>query len=396
MRFRPEQFDPEFRPMLAKKADHEWTANLPPAADYRIRHEMVATPADVKPGFYFLIASQKANFEEANNQLMVTDVWVSTLALVMNQRQGDEQISGFVLDASSGDPIDGAEVQPFYRPNRDQSVVKGPPVKTDANGKFSVPGRPNERCQLLVRFKDQQLASSQDHYVFPGQVVQASTQTIFFTDRSIYRPGQTVQYKGICLRVDQAKDDYATLANQKMTIVFSDQNNKEIARQEVKSNDYGSFSGSFTAPRDRLLGQMSIRTEGGPPGATMVSVEEYKRPKFQVTLDRPRESPKLNDKVRLDGKAMAYTGAAIDNAAVRYRVVRQVRYPIWWGWFYSYRMPGQQGASQEIARGTALTRSDGSFSIEFLAKPDLSVPESDEPTFVYTVHADVKIGRAHV
>ena len=110
MRFRPEQFDHEFRPMVAKKADHEWTANLPPAADYRIRHEMVATPADVKPGFYFLIASQKANFEEANNQLMVTDVWVSTLALVMNQRQGDEQISGFVLDASSGDQIGRAHV----------------------------------------------------------------------------------------------------------------------------------------------------------------------------------------------------------------------------------------------------------------------------------------------
>ena len=89
------------------------------------------------------------------------------------------------------------------------------------------------------------------------------------------------------------------------------------------------------------------------------------------------------------GKALAYTGAAINDAKVRYRVVREVRYPIWWGWFYSYRMPGQQGASQEIARGTALTRSDGSFSIEFLAKPDLSVPESDEPTFVYTVHADV-------
>jgi len=135
------------------------------------------------------------------------------------------------------------------------------------------------------------------------------------------------------------------------------------------------------------MGRMTIRIDGGPNGATSVSVEEYKRPKFQVTLDAPKTAAKLNGKVNLQGKAMAYTGAAIDGAKVQWRVVRQVRYPDWWYWCYWWRSPVT--ASQEIAHGTAKTAVDGSFPVEFFAKPDLTVPESDEPTFNFTIYADV-------
>ena len=94
--------------------------------------------------------------------------------------------------------------------------------------------------------------------------------TVFFTDRSLYRPGQTIQYKGICILVDQAGNHYKTLAGQALTVVFQDPNDKEIARQQHKTNDYGSFSGSFTAPRDRLMGQMTIQVHGGPAGSDVV------------------------------------------------------------------------------------------------------------------------------
>src|SRR5262249_57303750 len=95
---------------------------------------------------------------------------------------------------------------------------------------------------------------------------------------------------------------------------------------------------------------------------------------------------KLNDKVSLVGHALSYTGAAVDGAQVKYRVVREVRMPYWWRWYY-WRAPQRQD-SQEIAHGMATTETDGSFKIEFVAKPDLSVAEKDEPTFVYQIHAD--------
>src|SRR5204863_5439062 len=138
------------------------------------------------------------------------------------------------------------------------------------------------------------------------------------------RPGQTIQYKGICLRVEPEKNNYDLLAGQRVTVIFADSNSKEIARLEHRCNDYGSFSGSFTAPRDRLMGTMRIYANAGPSGQATFNVEEYKRPKFQVTLDAPKSAAKLNEKVMLRGKAEGYTGAAIDGARVKYRVVGEV------------------------------------------------------------------------
>ncbi|HWQ93656.1 MAG TPA: MG2 domain-containing protein, partial [Clostridia bacterium] len=240
---------------------------------------------------------------------------------------------------------------------------------------------------FLAHHNGQSLASASDFHGHDRvEEPRPAGQTVFFTDRAIYRPGQTIHYKGICLWTDQAKDNYELLKGESVTVIFRDQNGKEIARQKHRANDYGSFSGSFTAPRDRVTGQMSIiAAESRAQGATTVSVEEYKRPKFEVTLDAPSTAPKLNDKVTLKGTATAYTGAAIDGATVQYRVVRQVQMPWWWG----YWRGGHSGESQEIAHGTLQTQSDGSFTIEFIARPDLKVPEKDEPTFTYSVTADV-------
>ena len=190
--------------------------------------------------------------------------------------------------------------------------------------------------------------------------------------------------------IDQEKDNYKVIPNRDLTVVFRDSNNQEIARAKHRTNDYGSFEGSFTAPRDRLMGRMHIQVEGSnsPGGSTYFNVEEYKRPKFQVTVDAPAEPAVLNRKVKVRGSAMAYTGAAINDAQVRYRVVRQVRFPPWLRWHYWWR-PLTVVAPEEIAQGTARTGADGSFEVEFTAKPDPGVLEKDEPTFRYTVYADV-------
>jgi hypothetical protein len=115
-------------------------------------------------------------------------------------------------------------------------------------------------------------------------------------------------------------------------------------------------------------------------------VEEYKRPKFEVTLAAPKTAAKLSEKVSLTGHAMNYTGAAVDSAMVKYRIVREVRMPWWWGWWGG---GWPQSQSQEIAHGIARTGTDGAFQIEFTAKPDPKVPEKDEPTFVFQINADV-------
>ena len=87
-----------------------------------------------------------------------------------------------------------------------------------------------------------------------------------------------------------------------------DRNNQEIARLKHRTNDYGSFDGAY-CPRDRLMGRMLHPNRGRE---FPVTVEEYKRPKFQVTVDALAE-PATNGKVKVRGSAMAYTGASNNN-----------------------------------------------------------------------------------
>jgi hypothetical protein len=382
---RPDRLnDQERKELLARKPVFAWSADLPPTKDYQERVERLPAPDRLEPGFYFLLASCDPAFGGRDNQVTFTDIWVSELALVVRSRHG--RIEGFVLEANSGEPIPGAEVAAWHL-DAGGNRIPIPHLSTDTNGFFTFAPKLGANYLIRVRHNGRELASQDEYSAWRPERHGAASQTLFFTDRAIYRPGQTIQYKGICLHVDQEKDDYNLLAGTELTVVLADPNNKEVARQKHRCNDHGSFAGSFTAPRDRLLGQMRIYVAEGPPGAAHFSVEEYKRPKFEVVLDAPETAPRLDDKVILPGRAMNYTGAAVDAAQVRYRVVREVRWPAWWSW-RQHRVP----ASQEIAHGLTQTATDGTFKIEFVARPDRSIPEREAPTFSFRIYAEVTDG----
>ena len=374
--------------LLAAKPAFVWAADLPPTTDFKERLEKLPAPKNLKPGCYFLLASHDPSFGESNNRVSFAPVWVSDLALVMRTRSFEGVTEGFVLNAITGEPVAGATVRAWVRNKNSGRFEPIDPTKSDDNGLFRF-NRQDQASFFLAEQGEQRLATSHEYSTGISQREPAPYgRTVFFTDRSLYRPGQTIHYKGICLLVDQAGNKYKTLAGQVLTVLFHDPNHKEIARQQLKANDFGAFSGSFTAPRERLTGKMTIQVQGGSAGSTSFNIEEYKRPKFQVELAAPKEAAKLNAEVSMPGKATAYTGAAIGGAKVRYRVVREVRFPswCWWGW-RTFR-PGRE-QSQAIAHGAIVTQNDGSFTIKFIGKPDLSVREKDEPTFEFTVYADV-------
>jgi hypothetical protein len=384
---RPENLsEKERREVLARKPALEWSAMLPPTTDYKEKTFTTPAPDSLKPGFYFIAASHDPKFGEGDNIISMATVWVSDLALVT--RMHDGSIAGIVLKADSGEPITGAAISIWHLDNQGNRIAD-PALISDENGYFSFKPARNVGYLFRARHNGQELAAASDLWTYGdggAQEPRPAAQTVFFTGRAIYRPGQAIQYKGICLWVDQAKDNYEVLKGEELTVVFKDVNGKEVSRQKQRANDYGSFAGSFTAPRDRLMGQMFLQVEGRAQGAAHFRVEEYKRPKFEVTLDAPKTAAKLNEKLSLTGHAMNYTGAATDGAAVKYRIVREVRMPWWWGW---WRGGWPQSQSQEIAHGTARTGSDGSFKVEFAARPDPKVPEKDEPTFVFQINVDV-------
>ena len=366
-----------------------WSDTLPPTHDYHSRQISLSSPSGLASGLYYLIASERSDFKTQDNHIDVTPFWVSDLALVVRQphRSGcNSVVTGLVLNAEMGTPILGAKIS-RYSMDRDKNNewFYLDTVTTDLDGQFSLsPMDDRQSYVLLVEHQDQVLVSQDSYSDWPSRKLDDPyCRTVFFTDRSLYRPGQTIHYKGISLRTHPSQNEYQTLPDQTLTVALYDQNGQEVTRQQHTTNDYGSFSGSFTAPRDRVLGRMMIRLLEDRQSQTQFRVEEYKRPKFQVTLSEPVVSPKLNTQVEIPGRAVAYTGAAMGAAQVTWRVERQAIIPRWCWWVDQSRYP------QTIAQGTTTSAADGTFTIPFTAQPDMSIPEENEPVFRYQVTADV-------
>lgn len=383
---RPDAMRPEhWRTVLATPVELAWSIDLPATPDFRSRTETIAAPRTLKPGFHFLVASATPDFSDAaGNVVSGTPIWVSDLAVVV--RSVDRGIEGLVVDATSGNPMPNVEVQTWWL-DRNNNRQGSTPARTDTNGLFRFPGLAPNNYVLRARSGVHETAVEDNLYVYNRtERIEPFQRVFLFTDRQLYRPGQTIQYKGLCIRADHAAADYRAVAQRSVVVVVRDLNGREIRRQTHRSGDNGSFAGSVTAPASGVLGPVTLSVEGPSGGGAQVQVEDYKRPKFQVTLDAPKSAPKLAETVAVPGRATAYTGAAIDAARVEYRVVRRARWP-WWCW---WRFGNDE--EQEIAHGRTETASDGTFTIPFVARPDASVPVSEQPVFTFSVHADVTDG----
>jgi hypothetical protein len=380
----------ERRELLAQPVAHAWSLQLPPTPDFKERRESVSPPVNLGPGFYRVLASCREDFADTDNQVWLMDLWVSDLALIMRARPG--RIEGFVLEARTGEPLAEAQIRVWMQ-ERDGRWEQKAAATTDVLGTFGVELERGRSGAVVLhgRHGTHEVSTPLESVWGGGEAEAAGAQTVFFTDRRLYRPGQAIRYKGICLRRNPAEADYVLLAGRSVAVVFRDGNGAELARREHPVNDFGSFSGTFIAPRGRLLGEMSIAVEGEPAGQTSVLVEEYKRPKFHAELEAPKVAPRLGERVEIGGHARAYTGAPVDRARLVYRVFREVQWPPWWDWFGRIRPPTRR-ESQEIAHGSGVTDGDGGFRLEFIAIPERAVSEDSQPTFRFRVHVDVTDG----
>jgi uncharacterized protein YfaS (alpha-2-macroglobulin family) len=366
--------------LLRRRPVKIWEVGLPPAGDYKEHTYRTRVPDNLSPGLYAVFASTDGEYVKEGKPVSWGLFRVSKLALVM--ARGEHALGGSVLTARGGEPVAGAQVQ-VWRFDRKNSYKRGQVIMTDQDGAFTIPGD-QAGDLLLYAEKDGQAAHTWES-VWKGNARERyeppKTRIAFFTDRAIYRPGQTVQYKGIYFVADQQKGNYYAVGGKTFTVVFNDANGKRMDEQAVKSNDYGSFSGSFTVPRGRGTGLMGLSV--ADQGQVSFSVEEYKRPKFDVALSPADAEARLGGLVSVSGAAASYSGVPVSGAKVAWRVLREVRFPDgWWG-------PAPDGGSQEIAHGVTACDGDGRFTVSFFAKPDASVSEKDEPVFSFRVTADV-------
>lgn len=207
-----------------------------------------------------------------------------------------------------------------------------------------------------------------------------------YTDRAIYRPGQTIEWKAILF--NQSKYDEQLIPNTKVIVQLKENNGTLIHRDTLTTNEFGSVSGSFKVPETGFLGQYGIFLlyNGKHTNNKWVDVEEYKRPTFEVVMDKPDGTYRLGSEVRMNGTATAYAGYAVQGAKVSYRIVRNASFPFrYYGWWFR---PTPTVPAKEIAHGECTTNEDGHFTIRFTADGDPDI-ERNLPLYRYTVTATV-------
>ena len=379
--------DKYWNALLGAKPLRSWTQSLPATND--LQHHSVEVKVDALPvGEYILLAAPDATFDKKQAALGAQLFYVSNISYLNEAEQF------LVLHRESGQPLHNASVQ-VYQQQYDYKTYKYARVavgsyKTDQNGYFKVDKKRDQRSSgyLLDITHGQDQLNLNDliyhYYSFDtdSRSERKIHRTFFFTDRSIYRPGQVVHFKGIVVG-GQHKDNRIE-TNYETVIHLRDANGERIDSLLVKTNEYGSFSGTFQLPQNLLNGVFGLYDQGNESN-TSFSVEEYKRPKFLVEFAPVKESYKAGDSITLKGSAKAYAGNTVDGAKVVYRVVRQPRFLYPW-LFWRWPLRTEQ---MEITHGEVTTNNNGDFSITFKAIPDLSIDKKMEPMFDYRVYADV-------
>jgi uncharacterized protein YfaS (alpha-2-macroglobulin family) len=356
-----------------------------PGDYYGHETELKLNPCSV--GHYVVMTSDNPDFDAKKGYVYWAPFFVSRLTAVHYIEQNRNTYA--LLDRQSGAAIPGVKAS-FYRTNYNYNRNQYERISlgsqtSDARGIIQKETSEQENGEVWFSLGKDSLPGD-NFYTTYHRTADSKPVVQFFTDRSIYRPGQTVYFKGVLYQRD-LKYQPSIVAGKNLEVQFYDVNGQVKGNLKLKSNDFGTFNGAFTAPSTGLTGRMNIRVTD-VDGIGWINVEEYKRPKFEVTMLPVEASYRLNEKIVAKGEAKAYAGSNIDGALVKYRVQRQARFPFWdYGWGKSY-YPWNTN-SMEIAQGETHTDADGHFEIPFTAIPDLSIAPKEQPVFDYTVSVDI-------
>ncbi|MFD2915958.1 alpha-2-macroglobulin family protein [Psychroserpens luteus] len=366
------------------KAIQSWTSNLKDENDYQEHSTEIAIPK-LKNGRYIIFGQ----VQNDNKTYAFKEIQVSNLAYIQKEDQGD--VTYQIIDRTNGKPIPNAKIILDFIKNYNGNY-RTDNYTTDDNGEFFVKKAEYNRSQIKLTIKannDTALFESLHLYRYYNYGNNKPNYPLhkgfIFTDRSIYRPGQPLYFKGIAMTTNADKTE--VLANKTVNVTLYNTNGEEVKSLELATNEFGSVSGEFIIPNNGLTGNFSIRLTGenNLNAYQSVSVEEYKRPKFEAKFTPVTKTYKVNDTVTVNGNALAYAGSNITDAKVVYRVHRKVQYPRWYYWYRPYF----NSEPQEIAHGETTTDADGKFEIDFNAIPDASQDKSALPTFSYEITADI-------
>ncbi len=360
----------------------ESSFSLRPDSDYQL-HSTEAVIEGVPIGLYALLIGSSPDFSIDNHARAVVP-FASTNLSVIERNLPNGQLQIRVVDRTSGRPVPGVRVTTFsidYE-DGDRFMRETGRSHADSDGFLNLESDQRRPFAFTVQDGPDRLVGTSQRYAWKygesGDAIERVSHV--FTDRAIYRPGQTVFFKAILLV--REGDRHSVRKDEKTVFQLLDPNGRDVESVELTSNEFGTVHGKFTAPIGAGTGRMIIRD---PHGSASVQVEEYKRPRFEVTFDGVEGEVDLGSTVEVRGEARAFSGAAVDGAQVRYRVVRR---PMIRPWFF-WRGEPPNWSEAEITSGLVTTGREGEFVVSFEAKPDPQVDPVTNASFVFEVLVDV-------
>ncbi|TWW12319.1 hypothetical protein E3A20_01980, partial [Planctomyces bekefii] len=363
--------------LLKKPAPMAWTTELPDLKDFRSHKTYVTTPLK-NHGLYTILVSARPDFQEAENTITGVSLLITDIA-ILEADGSNKHRNLMVVDAQSGAPLAGIPVR-LYSAEREKNFKLSKTLRTDNFGQIQIPkahsnsssnskskfnaAKPYQEDHAIIVAQRGDAWALSTHRNFYGENSADSTkqETLLFTDRGIYRPGQKIFWKVLAYEAARDQGRFKNAAGAAVTVSLHDTNGKEVDQVKIVANEFGTAAGTFEIPQGRALGPWHLRTNKGNQRASF-RVEEYKRPTFEAKIRPPSGTVRLDQPLTIKGEARYYNGMALSEGKANWRVVRTALFPWWWNWIY-FNLGG--GEREEVVQsGTTSLAADGTFQATF-------------------------------
>ena len=314
----------------------------------------------LRSGFYLVeLSTDNVNVPVERSLLRVCNIYPLIEALPGNRYRVA------VVNATTGEAVPGAKVSMKFAKDTAKDIQLESHYECDANGEVIIDFDGREPESYSISTADEPafpVTPINDRFYYhkmSGERVTAST--VIYTDRSIYRPGQTVHAAAIAYKYYGDSQRGEVQKQQTMSLTLRDANYEEVATTTVTTDEYGMAAADFILPQVGKTGTYTLCSDSGGGASCYFTVEEYKRPTFSVEMEQPAVGYAAGDTVRLSATAKSFAGVPVQGAKVRVEVVRQPSH------FWRYRtyanMPDDNEAAT-VYTDTLQTAGDGTFTVK--------------------------------
>ncbi len=280
--------------------------------------------------------------------------YVSDLYILSQELPG-KTIRYAVVSGTTGQPVAGAHLKLTF-PYRYDTKQKTEILTCGQNGEVLYTYTNNTPEDLLAyTANDKYLPSTSIWNAFSFYESRPEDHHVsLYTDRSIYRPGQTVHVAALAF-VNKKGISTKAVANKTIRMTLRNANHQVVEEKNVTTDAFGMASADFVLPANGLNGGFFVQSSYGN-GYAHFTVDEYKRPTFQIEFPEYKETYQHGDTVVVKGYAKSFAGVPVQGAKVKYNVKRSQAY-----WWWRYGM--DEDANALLSEGETLTDADGSFQI---------------------------------